>query len=227
MPKTKYQEDIKEGNHTLIWGSYYDIKEKKWGFACCHSCVRMSYCVGEAGKQANIRIKMNKTKPPVPSFGANTASKDQERERLQLTRDEPEVDEDLNEDEDSDSPPVKKVKKSKKEKKVKKSKKSKKKKKRRRNRSSGSEDSEGDNSQPENHQNKNKKQKVSLEDALAHERLRQQRGGEDIDATKNKKGYNKLTAKEAAKPSDQEMEAYLRTKSNSADPMAHFADTLD
>ena len=34
-----------------VWGSYW--REFQWGYACCHSFIKMSYCTGEAGKVAN------------------------------------------------------------------------------------------------------------------------------------------------------------------------------
>lgn len=43
--KSKYAEDIFEGNHTAIWGSYYDISTKKWGYKCCQSTIRYAYCI--------------------------------------------------------------------------------------------------------------------------------------------------------------------------------------
>jgi len=39
-------------NHTSVWGSWYDTASGTWGYACCHSTVHISYCTGEAGKQA-------------------------------------------------------------------------------------------------------------------------------------------------------------------------------
>lgn len=50
--RSKYVEDVLENNHTLIWGSWYDRRERSWGYACCHSKVRKSYCTGEEGKRA-------------------------------------------------------------------------------------------------------------------------------------------------------------------------------
>lgn len=50
--QSKYVEDVLEQNHTCIWGSWYDTQEHQWGYACCHSKIRKSYCTGEAGKQA-------------------------------------------------------------------------------------------------------------------------------------------------------------------------------
>ena len=48
--KSKYAEDVYPGNHTSVWGSWWS--DFKWGYACCHSFVKNSYCTGEAGVQA-------------------------------------------------------------------------------------------------------------------------------------------------------------------------------
>jgi len=48
--KSMYPEDVFINNHTSVWGSWW--KDFKWGFACCHSTVKHSYCVGEEGKRA-------------------------------------------------------------------------------------------------------------------------------------------------------------------------------
>ncbi|KAI9919911.1 hypothetical protein PsorP6_015684 [Peronosclerospora sorghi] len=50
--RSKYIEDVFENNHTSIWGSWFDRREMAWGYACCHSKVRKSYCTGEDGKKA-------------------------------------------------------------------------------------------------------------------------------------------------------------------------------
>jgi pre-mRNA-processing factor SLU7 len=49
-PKSKYPEDVFINNHTSVWGSWW--KDFKWGYACCHSTVKNSYCTGEEGKAA-------------------------------------------------------------------------------------------------------------------------------------------------------------------------------
>lgn len=41
---TKYDEDVLEGEHTEIWGSFYDISSEKWGYACCHKLKRGISC---------------------------------------------------------------------------------------------------------------------------------------------------------------------------------------
>ncbi|KAF2435774.1 pre-mRNA-splicing factor SLU7 [Tothia fuscella] len=49
-PKSKYPEDVYINNHTSVWGSWWS--DFKWGYVCCHSMVRNSYCTGEEGRQA-------------------------------------------------------------------------------------------------------------------------------------------------------------------------------
>ncbi|CAO2643040.1 Pre-mRNA-splicing factor SLU7 [Lemmus lemmus] len=46
---SKYEEDVKIHNHTHIWGSYW--KDGRWGYKCCHSFFKYSYCTGEAGEE--------------------------------------------------------------------------------------------------------------------------------------------------------------------------------
>ncbi|VDM95666.1 unnamed protein product, partial [Thelazia callipaeda] len=46
--RSRYEEDKYINNHTTVWGSYWDSGQ--WGYACCHSFLRNSYCIGEAGK---------------------------------------------------------------------------------------------------------------------------------------------------------------------------------
>ena len=50
IPKSKYPEDIYQSNHTSTFGSWWS--NFQWGYACCHSLVRNSYCTGEEGKRA-------------------------------------------------------------------------------------------------------------------------------------------------------------------------------
>ncbi|KAF2440745.1 ANTH-domain-containing protein [Karstenula rhodostoma CBS 690.94] len=48
--KSKYPEDVLIHNHTSVWGSWW--ASFQWGYACCHSTVKNSYCTGSAGKEA-------------------------------------------------------------------------------------------------------------------------------------------------------------------------------
>lgn len=46
IPKSMYEEDFFPGNHTSVWGSWYDQSSRKWGYSCCKSTIRNAYCVG-------------------------------------------------------------------------------------------------------------------------------------------------------------------------------------
>lgn len=48
--RSKYEEDVYINNHSSVWGSYW--YNGRWGFSCCHSFIKNSYCTGEAGKTA-------------------------------------------------------------------------------------------------------------------------------------------------------------------------------
>ena len=48
--KSKYPEDVLINNHTSVWGSWWF--NFHWGYDCCHSTIKNSYCTGEEGKQA-------------------------------------------------------------------------------------------------------------------------------------------------------------------------------
>lgn len=48
--RSSYEEDVYPNNHKSVWGSFW--QNGKWGFACCHSFIKNSYCTGEAGKEA-------------------------------------------------------------------------------------------------------------------------------------------------------------------------------
>jgi pre-mRNA-processing factor SLU7 len=53
VAKSKYEEDVHPGNHSSVWGSFFDRTSMRWGYACCHSLTRGSYCTGAAGIAAN------------------------------------------------------------------------------------------------------------------------------------------------------------------------------
>lgn len=49
--KSIFKEDIYLNNHTSVWGSYW--KAGKWGYKCCNSLIKNSYCTGTLGKKVN------------------------------------------------------------------------------------------------------------------------------------------------------------------------------
>lgn len=48
--KSKYPEDVLINNHTSVWGSWWS--NFRWGYSCCHSLIKNSFCTGEEGKKA-------------------------------------------------------------------------------------------------------------------------------------------------------------------------------
>ena len=50
IPRSRYAEDVYPGNHSSVFGSWW--RDRKWGFRCCHSFVKNSYCTGEEGIKA-------------------------------------------------------------------------------------------------------------------------------------------------------------------------------
>ena len=53
--KSKYVEDIFENEHTAVWGSYWN--KHRWGYACCHSLLRQSYCTGVIVEEKEIAFE--------------------------------------------------------------------------------------------------------------------------------------------------------------------------
>lgn len=74
IARSKYLEDQHPGNHASVWGSFW--KMGQWGYACCHSHVRESYCAGEAGKSAAALSE--KPFMAVESSGAAEAVEDEQ-----------------------------------------------------------------------------------------------------------------------------------------------------
>ena len=42
--KSRYPEDIHEKGHSEVWGSYFDMESKRWGYACCRCLERGEPC---------------------------------------------------------------------------------------------------------------------------------------------------------------------------------------
>lgn len=56
--RSKYEEDIYPNNHNSVWGSYWHTG--KWGYKCCHSFIKNSYCIGNAGKKSVEMITVDR-----------------------------------------------------------------------------------------------------------------------------------------------------------------------
>ncbi|CAH1784981.1 unnamed protein product [Owenia fusiformis] len=55
--RSRYEEDILLNNHTAVWGSFW--RDGRWGYKCCYSCIKESYCTGEKGRQIEMESVEN------------------------------------------------------------------------------------------------------------------------------------------------------------------------
>lgn len=58
--KSRFEEDVLIGNHSAVWGSYWEAGQ--WGYGCCNSCIKASYCLN-----ANKNKVMENEPEPTPS----------------------------------------------------------------------------------------------------------------------------------------------------------------
>ncbi|XP_049863222.1 pre-mRNA-splicing factor SLU7 [Schistocerca gregaria] len=75
--RSKYEEDIFPNNHTSVWGSYW--QNGQWGYKCCHSFVKNSYCTGEAGKAAASDLQRGmkvETEPQAETKNSSSSDSD-------------------------------------------------------------------------------------------------------------------------------------------------------
>uniref|UniRef100_A0A1B6E267 Pre-mRNA-splicing factor SLU7 n=1 Tax=Clastoptera arizonana TaxID=38151 RepID=A0A1B6E267_9HEMI len=87
--RSNYEEDVFPNNHTSVWGSYWN--NFTWGYKCCHSLIKGSYCTGEAGKAAaemSALTTENKLKPESSSCSeeSSTSSSDEESDHEKKSR---------------------------------------------------------------------------------------------------------------------------------------------
>jgi pre-mRNA-processing factor SLU7 len=188
--RSKYEEDVFPNNHSSVWGSYWH--NGKWGFKCCHSFLKNSYCVGEAGKAASSSTSRPST------VTSSEVSHDNENELSSSAESSGSSSEDELESKLSTSTSDS----SKKEKKKKKRKEKKKKQKRKK--------LQGKDESPED----------KLKAALAKEDLHQKEAELILAMDERKRPYNSMF--EIKKPTDEEMEAYYMKKRREEDPMAQF-----
>ncbi|KAH8171588.1 pre-mRNA splicing prp18-interacting factor domain-containing protein [Sarocladium implicatum] len=80
--KSKYPEDVLINNHTSVWGSWWS--NFKWGFACCHSVIKNSYCTGDDGKEAWEAAERQRTGAAlIEDAPAEEEEKEEEKEAKQ------------------------------------------------------------------------------------------------------------------------------------------------
>lgn len=190
--RSRYEEDVYINNHTSVWGSFWC--DGAWGYKCCHSYVKNSYCVGENGKQTSS-IAMPSTSSAYdhierrPVDDSDDGDDDDKYVEKSQERDEAHSD-------SSQSDESVEERKSKKKKK-----KNKKKKKKSRNK---------------------EKEKTDLEKALEAEDRHNEEANRLLQTDERKRPFNSMY--EVKKPSEEEVEAYLMKRRRDEDPMLAFMD---
>ncbi len=211
--RSRYEEDVHPGNHTSIFGSYY--AEGKWGFKCCHSFVRNSYCTGAAGKQATENTL---TLPP-PNDAAEKQteeSKEPPAEKKEEKSSSSDDDEERKERAERMKEKELKMKKKRDKKKRKKDKKKKKKKKRRSSSSSSSSSSSDSEKEEEDFESK-------VAAAMKKQAAEERKADAMLSTDERKRKYNSLGGYDDCKQlTEAEIEAYHRKRARPEDPMSQF-----
>jgi len=197
--KSRYEEDVHPGNHSSVWGSYWE--GGRWGYACCQSTIRGSYCIKTKEKEA---IERSDTTPSalVPQV-VKSEKKDEVEETSEEKEDEyaglslmeihkKKMEKEQNKSDDKEL--------SKKERK--KLEKAERKKLRR-----------------EAKEEKEKKE-AEIEEAIRKEEERIKQVDAMMNTDERKRKYNSMAA--CNEPTEAEIEAWKRKKVNTADPMAAF-----
>ncbi|WAR22552.1 SLU7-like protein [Mya arenaria] len=190
--RSKYQEDVLINNHTSVWGSYWSAGH--WGFKCCCSFIKESYCTGLAGIEAAQKQSL------IPIEAVH--SEGEEEEESQQKSLEEEHQERLKE-----------------KKKKKKQKKKNRKRKKKRRASSSESSSSSEESDADSEEEERRKQK-KLAKALKKEAESQRRAEQLLAIDERKRPYNSMF--EAKAPTEEEMEAWRMKRPRMEDPMTHF-----
>lgn len=188
--RSKYEEDVYPNNHASIWGSYW--QDGKWGYKCCYSFVKNSYCTGESGKKA-VEAVSNSIPDKITS-------------ELEEMNDKPDtVDE--NHSSSSESPSEDEDAKNRKEKQNKSAKRKLKKQKRKENRKNKK-------------RNDAEQDEDKLKEALRKEEKNTKQADRVLKMDERKRPYNSMY--ESKELTAEEIEAYQMKRKRDEDPMAHF-----
>lgn len=196
--RSKYEEDIYPNNHMSVWGSYW--QDGKWGYKCCYSFIKNSYCTGESGKRAVEATSDSSTPDKIPiSVRSGIEETDCKLDDTMADDNRSSSSESSSEDEDT---------KNKTEKQSKTAKRKLKKQKRKESR-------------------KNKKQNAEkqededkLKEALRKEEENARKADKLLKMNERKRPYNSMY--ETRELTAEEIEAYQMKRKRDEDPMAHF-----
>mmetsp|Transcript_2698 Transcript_2698/g.3032 ORF Transcript_2698/g.3032 Transcript_2698/m.3032 type:complete len:514 (-) Transcript_2698:27-1568(-) len=82
IPSSKYKEDELLQNHKKVWGSFW--RDGKWGYACCGSFTKNSYCTGKAPvfeTPKELVPKRSEPKEPIEDSDSSSESKPKKRRK--------------------------------------------------------------------------------------------------------------------------------------------------
>jgi len=202
--KSRYEEDVLIGNHTAVWGSFWEAGD--WGYACCKSTVKNSYCVANKERKGSSESNAIEMAPPklVPQIiRSENPSKSDDSSSSSSDSSSSE-----SEDENAGKSLVE-IHQNKKKSKKNLSKKELKKAKKEENKAAKKAKKEAD-----------KKREQEIEEAIRKERERVKEVDKLMATDERKRKYNSMAA--VSEPSEAELEAFKRTRVNRADPMAGF-----
>lgn len=188
--RSRYEEDVYINNHTAVWGSYWH--NFQWGYKCCHSFIKNSYCVGESGKDDKTPTIIHQTPSTSQDTSETTTKKHKKKDGDEKSSDSSSSSSSSSESEHSDD--SEKTKKKRK----KRSKKQKQKEKRREKR-------------------KAEKEASKLKLALMAEENNKRRAELLLGMDERKRPYNSMYESKA--PTEEEMEAYQLKRAREEDPM--------
>ncbi|CAK9091087.1 unnamed protein product [Durusdinium trenchii] len=95
---TLYEENVHFGTHLEVWGSWYDMEKRCWGYACCRvtrqqqrRCPKTApYAEGEEEEEEDMEVKVSRRMAELleknPSFTGDVPTPDQVRARAHLPR---------------------------------------------------------------------------------------------------------------------------------------------
>lgn len=191
--RSKYEEDVYPNNHTSVFGSFW--KNGAWGYKCCFSFIKNSYCTGESGRSAVADAPAPEAIPePVP---VPLPPKEKSEESASSSSEE--EGEKKKEDEEARKRRKKKMKKKKLYKEAKKLLKQEKKMKKKQ--------------EDDTYESR-------LKAALAKEDEEKEKAERLLSMDERKRPYNSMF--DVQKPTDEEIDAYLMKRRREEDPMLQF-----
>jgi len=54
IESTLWKEDVYESDHRSVWGSWYDPKEQRWGYACCRGVQKGQPCTAASAAEGQV-----------------------------------------------------------------------------------------------------------------------------------------------------------------------------